>query len=222
MKRCPSCYELYGEENKFCELDGEKLFADPVLTTLPAKPKPARRPRRQGELWLMGAVGLVVGLLIATIGIAFFASLPKAETSVVTPSARVVPARSENRARQRQPHWPIASPLFAYESDDAEPEKSESSNEDGTGAGETEHSAKEEVTAGPISTGARTKQKPSDRPLMTLVQMTDGTELEVDAAWKDGNGVWFRRGNLVSHVEGHRVRAITARPANGDAVSQAK
>ena len=31
MKRCPRCYETYDKSEKFCELDGEPLLAEPTL-----------------------------------------------------------------------------------------------------------------------------------------------------------------------------------------------
>jgi hypothetical protein len=45
----------------------------------------------------------------------------------------------------------------------------------------------------------------------TIIEMQDGSILEVDAAWKDAQGVWYRRGGLVSFVESPRVKTITAR-----------
>ena len=45
----------------------------------------------------------------------------------------------------------------------------------------------------------------------TIIQMNDGTSVEVDAAWSDRQGIWYRRGGLVSFVESNRVKAIRAR-----------
>jgi hypothetical protein len=45
----------------------------------------------------------------------------------------------------------------------------------------------------------------------TIIEMQDGSSVEVDAAWKDNQGVWYRQGSLVSFVDGARVKAITAR-----------
>jgi hypothetical protein len=41
--------------------------------------------------------------------------------------------------------------------------------------------------------------------------MDDGTRLEVDAAWQDKQGVWYRRGGLVSFVESKRIKGIHGR-----------
>ena len=35
--------------------------------------------------------------------------------------------------------------------------------------------------------------------------------LDVDAAWEDNQGIWYRRGGLVSFVDSSRVKAIAAR-----------
>ena len=31
MKRCPKCLEAYGDGEKFCEIDGQKLLVDPTF-----------------------------------------------------------------------------------------------------------------------------------------------------------------------------------------------
>jgi hypothetical protein len=41
--------------------------------------------------------------------------------------------------------------------------------------------------------------------------MNDGTTVEVDAAWEDGQGVWYRRGGMVAFVDSQRVKAIIGR-----------
>src|SRR5687768_10408565 len=38
--------------------------------------------------------------------------------------------------------------------------------------------------------------------------MVDGTTLEVDDAWDDAEGVWYRRGGMTNFVERARVRTI--------------
>jgi hypothetical protein len=41
--------------------------------------------------------------------------------------------------------------------------------------------------------------------------MNDGSTLDVEAAWEDKQGIWYRRSGLVSFVDSSRVKAITAR-----------
>lgn len=64
---------------------------------------------------------------------------------------------------------------------------------------------------GPISTGEKPKANESESALQTVIEMNDGSTLDVDAAWEDKQGIWYRRSGLVSFVESSRVKAITAR-----------
>ena len=66
------------------------------------------------------------------------------------------------------------------------------------------------MNQGPISTGER-EQKTEARSDKTIIEMNDGTRVEVDAAWQDTQGVWYRRGGLVSFVESKRIKGIHAR-----------
>ena len=66
------------------------------------------------------------------------------------------------------------------------------------------------VAQGPISTGEKKSVEAQGR-VQTVIEMTDGTTLDVDAAWEDKQGIWYRRSGLVSFVDSSRVKAITAR-----------
>ena len=66
------------------------------------------------------------------------------------------------------------------------------------------------LNQGPVSTGERQQQR-EERSEKTIIEMHDGTRLEVDAAWQDNQGVWYRRGGLVSFVESKRIKGIHAR-----------
>jgi soluble lytic murein transglycosylase-like protein len=47
--------------------------------------------------------------------------------------------------------------------------------------------------------------------------MVDGTTLEVDEAWDDAEGVWYRRGGMTNFVERARVRTIERQGSAKDA-----
>jgi hypothetical protein len=69
-----------------------------------------------------------------------------------------------------------------------------------------------QLNQGPISTGEKkTKSTDSDSSVQTVIEMNDGSTLDVDAAWEDKQGIWYRRGGLVSFVDSSRVKAIAAR-----------
>lgn len=55
----------------------------------------------------------------------------------------------------------------------------------------------------------------SDAPgsAMTVIRFGDGTSMEVDDVWRDGQGVtWYRRGGMMDRIEGRRIKSITRPP----------
>jgi hypothetical protein len=55
----------------------------------------------------------------------------------------------------------------------------------------------------------------SDAPgsAMTVIRFGDGTSMEVDDVWRDGQGaVWYRRGGVMARLEGRRIKSITRPP----------
>ena len=40
------------------------------------------------------------------------------------------------------------------------------------------------------------------------LRLTDGTTIEVDEAWEDAQGIWYRRGGVTHLIERARVRSI--------------
>jgi hypothetical protein len=54
------------------------------------------------------------------------------------------------------------------------------------------------------------------------LRLADGTTMEVDEAWEDASGVWYRRGGVTYLVERSRVREVLKGDASKDAASVAK
>ena len=48
----------------------------------------------------------------------------------------------------------------------------------------------------------------SSTALADQLRLTDGTTMEVDEAWEDAQGVWYRRGGVTNLVERSRVREV--------------
>ena len=48
------------------------------------------------------------------------------------------------------------------------------------------------------------------------LRLTDGTTMEVDEAWEDSQGVWYRRGGVTNLVERSRVREVVKASAAKD------
>jgi hypothetical protein len=213
MKRCPQCYQLYPDAENFCELDGRHLLIDvavlspigKVVDTAVPVPDPSAQKR---EARMMVVVGVMVGMLVTSIGYAGYAFF-RAEA---TPEESSVPVSRAETIDNRQPTRPTRTAVI--EPSPAPEEESSPSPEAEAEAEEVPAAKTDAIAArlnqGPVSTGDR-EQKLADRSDKTIIEMNDGTRVEVDAAWQDNQGVWYRRGGLVSFVESKRIKAIQAR-----------
>jgi hypothetical protein len=207
MKRCPECYHVYDDEERFCETDGRELLADPavslkpevVVTAAPAKP----------VWWPAAAVGIVIGVVFGAgvFGAALmFARTESNDSSVATSPTtvheRVIPNRVVATSNAAPTPVPEASPSPTPEQQAAASPSPAANTEAKT--------APAKLNQGPISTGEKHSAEAQDKG-QTVIEMTDGSTLDVDAAWEDKQGIWYRRSGLVSFVESSRVKAITAR-----------
>ena len=208
MKRCPQCYEVYDDSERFCEADGQELLTDPAAVPAQAVAPP---PPAAGPSWLPGAIlGVLIGI---GIGAGIFAAITLSAGSKDN-EPQVV--REAPEYRERAPSvraTAVANPAPTAEAEaspspeseeEAEPEASPQAPEDNK-------TAVAEFNRGPISTGKKPKTDESEAALQTVIEMNDGSTLDVDAAWEDKQGIWYRRSGLVSFVESSRVKAITAR-----------
>jgi len=210
MKRCPQCYEAYEDEEKFCEADGQELLADPTssprIETVAAAPSTTKTVS-----WPAAALGILVGVVI---GAAIFA----AGSLMSAPEPHETPAASR-AAETRQINTPARSVVASNPA--PAPEAEESPSPEAEEQVETEPSATPaaapktasvSLNQDPISTGEKkTKSTESESSGQTVIEMTDGSTLDVDAAWEDKQGIWYRRGGLVSFVDSSRVKSIAAR-----------
>ena len=207
MKRCPECYHVYDDGERFCETDGQELLADPALLPKPevvVTPAPARP-----VWWPAAAVGIVIGIVFGAgvFGAALLFARPESnDHPAVTPPAtvheRVIPGRVVTASTSAPTPVPEASPSPAAEQQPAAAPTPAANTETKT--------ASAKLNQGPISTGEKRSGETQDK-VQTVIEMTDGSTLDVDAAWEDKQGIWYRRSGLVSFVESSRVKAITAR-----------
>lgn len=215
MRRCPECFEVYENSEKFCELDGRPLLADPVLCVAGeenTEPGPEGLQLKR-ESWLTGLVGVIAGIVIC-VGVYAGYMMGSIEADSKDQKSPAYATRIQDQLRQDRPapaRIPEPTPAPIEEpSPELEVEPSpESSGPSDVAEG---HKVPARLNQGPVSTGSRKKDDEDGERIQTIVQMNDGTTIEVDAAWEDSQGVWYRRGGLVSLVEKERVRAITARP----------
>lgn len=213
MKRCPQCYQPYADSELFCELDGQQLLGDISVTapvgnvaeTETAVLDPSAQKR---EARMMVIVGVMVGMVITSLGYAgyslFLANSQADEANL--PVSRVETVETQQPTRPTRAAVIEPSPA---------PEEESSPSPEAEEEAEAEDAAQSDTVAaqlnqGPVSTGER-EQKRENRSDKTIIEMHDGTSVEVDAAWQDNQGVWYRRGGLVSFVESKRIKGIRAR-----------
>lgn len=213
MKRCPECYGVYDNSERFCETDGQLLLTDPTLSVVEdasasSTSTVGANPNR--DYWLTGIVGVMVGILVCACAYAVFSiwSIEVGEDQELPnyASQSGQPVQSVQRTARTPEALPKpteeASPDVEAEGrDDVDQEPSSQSDE----------SIAARLNQGPVSTGQRVRDSADASGVQTIIQMTDGTALEVDAAWEEGQGIWYRRGALVAFVDSRRVKAITAR-----------
>lgn len=209
MKRCPQCYEIYDGGERFCDADGQELLADPTLVPeAPAVPAPA--PQAAGPTWLpAAALGVFIGI---GIGAGIFAAITLSSgSSDNDPQV----ARESAEVRDKAPtslRATVANPAPTVEPEESpSPEAEEEAEAEASPQANEDNKALAELNRGPISTGQKTKPNETEAGLQTVIEMHDGSTLDVDAAWEDKQGIWYRRSGLVSFVESSRVKAITAR-----------
>lgn len=193
-------------------MDGQLLLADPALSPVEdesALPEPVAA-RSNRDYWLTGIIGVMVGIV--------FCAAAYAAVSIWSLGA---PEDQEAPNYATQTGQPVQSVRAApARIPEAEPEPTEEASPEAEGSAEVPPGSsatqdKETVAArlneGPVSTGQRVKDSGDGAGVRTIIQMTDGSAVEVDAAWEDGQGIWYRRGGLVAFVDSRRVKAITGR-----------
>jgi hypothetical protein len=219
MKRCPECYQVYEDSEKFCELDGQLLFADPALgapgspnATADSMPRDAVIHSRQftppREAWFIGTAGVLLGMVTCVGGYLAYglwkedAGTNQSGTATFTQTQAPI-----------QPSRPPAAPRAETSppEEEAATNEAETSPEPASSPTEESDAVTARLNQGPVSTGQRKKAADDKSEVQTIIQMNDGTAVEVDAAWEDAQGVWYRRGGMVAFVESQRVKAITGR-----------
>ncbi len=211
MKRCPECYEIYQNSERFCELDGKPLLFDPALsvdveesaTVLPNRFYLAR------ESWASGIIGAISGIVVCLGVLAGYALWTLQSDSQQEASSTVSQALEPVRSVRATPARVSEPAPRSAESPSPEAEASPEPSPNLPVVSENQV-ALARLNRGPISTGQR-NEGGEVRRLQTIIQMNDGSTVEVDAAWEDSEGVWYRRGGLVSFVDTSRVKAITTR-----------
>jgi len=211
MNRCPQCYQIYEAHEKYCEIDGEGLLSDLFLFVDTEGTVEEENDQRKLPYagWTAGLIGALVGIIIClgcfaayTFWILQLNPRDQETPSYVSGLRDPAPTTQRVSARLAEPAPPpIDSPSPEPEAS-AEPTAAPPAPPDVNNVAVT-------LNQGPVSTGSRSKER--EGGIQTVIEMSDGSIMEVEAAWRDDQGVWYRRGGLVSFVESWRVKAITAK-----------
>jgi len=201
MKRCPQCLEAYGDEEKFCEIDGKQLLVDPTFHVVEATATgPARNHTERSLMVLVGALGGVVISAALFVVYSVAHNEPAQSPQLTARMPQTIPATRPSLPNSLEPApRTTATPLDDEEEQtDEEPEaKPPDEAQDAP--------LPNRVNQGPISTSGR-KNESNAR---TVIQLHDGTSIDVEAAWKEGQGIWYRRGGLVSFLDSKDVKSIS-------------
>jgi hypothetical protein len=222
MKYCPRCRESFYDSEKFCELDGSPLldYSNPRVAPTPASAMRRNFGAKEPKGWLIGGVGIFIGavlcVLIFTVGFKLTSSRQPAVQDVpaymtqlgkppaAQPTTEKPPERTQPSILSLPPETPPA-PTEVSTAGSPQP-VAESLSKLPIAQPRAEMKS---LNEGPVSTGPAGKQQPPGRAILHL---KDGTKLEVDTAWEDRGGIWYRQGALVSFTERNRIQAITEIP----------
>jgi hypothetical protein len=208
MKRCPRCYQGYENTAVFCEADGQRLLNDPALLGSEENLVPDFPSKSNNRYFVIGLVGVLTGVLLcsfAYIGYLLLKPEPDPAAGERRPFAQV---RDTDEPRPAPPRTAEAAPA---PSESPSPEPDESASPEPSQQPPTE-TVSARLSHGPVSTAEQPADTVDGVKTKTIIEMQDGSVIEVDAAWKDPQGVWYRRGSMVSFVDTTRVKAITSRP----------
>lgn len=221
MMFCPVCQQTYDRNQKFCEEDGTWLVtAPPAVSGGRGSERPAPPQTNRAS----GALGLVVGLVVAVGGVGIYSALtnnpetqaPREQTQLTTaPAERPVPLPTVEQIVTPTPE--DVSEEKSSPEDDAEEELSPEPSPVASATPSPTTTRLSSVGASPISTGVSKRGSNAAK-----ISFNDGSSIEADDAWEDAKGVWYRRGSLVTFIEREQVNAVERLTAVSEQTTEAK
>jgi hypothetical protein len=209
MKQCPECNELFDDQKAFCDIDGSALTRANVAAS------------GSSSAWVTGAIGGFVGVIICMLLYILF--LAPNQSNLQDQEQRATQTKEPSSSRPSQVAAAPAQLTAQLPAETPTPAETESPEELAPTATESPVAPPPAPPAalnnGPIATGDKTALAGGER---AIIKMKDGSSVEVDAAWEDSQGIWFRRSGLVSFVDRSRVEAITEPPQRRPATPEVK
>ena len=191
MKSCPQCKSTFPDEERYCELDGTPLESEDV--SLPASVSSPNRPRTNSILIVAAVLGLVVGVL----PVLLYFSLTGKDGVQNANHLRANPTNAQPQfpAQLSQPA-PVAGTTPSVE---PSPSPSPASSPSPQSSPQ-----QIELSSSPISTAAGGKDKTGP----VVIKLRTGVTIEADEAWQTGEGIWYRRGSVVTVIDPKEVKTI--------------
>ena len=183
MKRCPECNSSFPDIEKFCEVDGAVLIAGPDDPNAP----------RQFPLPLAATAGIVIGVLLVLI----YLVLTHEKIQKPISSGKATPAI----AQQQSPPRPVILAPESIPSPSSEPSPSPSpSPKPSPSVVPTPEQIK--LSTDPISTTRGQDAGPLS------IKLNTGLTIEADEAWQTKEGVWYRKGGMISLLDPKDIKSV--------------
>lgn len=204
MKRCPQCLFIYPDSDARCDFDNTPLVvvdeAEIDAATGQTAPRPKAKRTSKKRSRKITAIVAVLGLIVGIGALLVYYGFQKlnAETPEIAPVAIVAQA-------------PVAVPqrTFASPAPVETPSPSPIPSASPKPAAERVVTSHSRTTAAPVSTsGPGLGKKPGGKPVILL---TTGARIEADEVWRTRDGIWYRRGGLVTLLKRNKVKAIIDR-----------
>jgi hypothetical protein len=215
MKRCPECNESFENKQNFCDIDGTQLVDEAAMLRATLQraiiglPDTQQRAVSASVVWVTIPAGVLIGvvlsLLVYMVELSPGNTEPGRQDKSSVGSQLPAPTRSSQVASTLTPPMAPAPSVDATEAQEGGQQADRPSSASPSPASSPVETAARLLNNGPISTGG--KQSGKQGP--AIIRLKDGAAVEADAVWEDKQGVWYRRGGLVSFVDPNRVAAIT-------------
>jgi hypothetical protein len=195
MNYCLTCGRHHEESDKFCDQDGTPLVA--VETVAGRSGKVSRRA--------IGAAALFAGAaaVCAVILVAYLYSSAGRESPPQSNQQLAIGER--DAAMSRRSAGPATSTPTPAE---ATPTPEQSPTPSPTPTTTPPPATPESPLAVLSDSPASTSGSPGGQ---LVIRLDDGTSVTADDAWRARDGVWYRRGSMVSLIDPARIRSIERR-----------
>jgi hypothetical protein len=191
MKHCPKCNSSFPDGDKFCEVDG---------TLLVSAQDPTNTAHDKRILPLLAVIGVTAAVVLVFVYLTFLRGHATPEASAnsnqnpqpqvatflpspVSPAALVSPS-VESSPSPSPPPSPSPSPTVQ-----ASPSLQASATPI-------------ELTSNPIAAAAPAVGG------QVIIRLVNGARIEADESWQTGEGIWYRKGTVVSLLDPKSVKSI--------------